>query len=939
MRSRAPEHLTSINGSTMNKQNISADGPACTNTNSGSCSSFKHQHLQRKQHKKSSFWNANGHGTQSQATPMMIIQPECNELLLRDGVLIDRVQHNIEISSSSNKSAIAMMLLLILLPTSLSAFTTPLSYHHNRECITVIQKYRRYNNRPPSTFIFSSTPFDNEEEEEEDALPPIIDILQDDDNDAIQSSYSDEELQSTLTVSQLKQQLRLRGMKVGGTKKELIQRLFVGDGDGGTRSNSGSGNVSEGGTVDNELQNSGYTKYEKSYASINRNIQDDDDDDDEGINVDDSSSKKEKQSTSNMNGEQQTNDSKRVIEAKSRGADIVDVTNYIDAEEIGKSFKSSDASSHDTATQSDVVDVNVNEDEDDTEPKINTSEESTPTSTSSSPEVWGEDAKIIDDYEGRSVVVDGLSRTVIEYRGCNDTLVQAYVVGSRDALQKFLQGGQQTSTDAGNDDSTKSKKRTYNSMEEEVYAIQKKREKVPNQQAIIQDEMEGADADPSDTTASSLYGSIERDEGDWGVYTPTGAQLSSTEVQGVLFLSDVYGPFTDNTQSLVDKIAFECQPVVIMVPDLFRGDPWSDDTDKAKYEDWRSKHPDWRVDIDIRAAASVLRERYAISSIAVWGTCYGGGRALEAAAGWYPGGPASYYEDSYNSKVQNRRPPPPHVDPVAAIAWYPTRYNAKDLFGRANEGFRTFDNGQDRKVALMAVFAGNDELPGATPEDAMLLQECLEEDPRIVDYMVKIFPDTDHGFAHNLGTAGGESGNKNEEEDDEMSRFLGEEFGSMEPLAMGSGGDAEVACLLSTAWMETYSRVFLPTVGTPVKFDTNERWSSNLEMEGLSSKRERREVRSELNEAITDYEDLDIDMRRMSQSASPLLEEGPGIERFEQIEEERERIRQQILEKYNISDDDDEDTFDKKVQQAREDGALDGLLLDANLNDSGDAYW
>ena len=57
------------------------------------------------------------------------------------------------------------------------------------------------------------------------------------------------------------------------------------------------------------------------------------------------------------------------------------------------------------------------------------------------------------------------------------------------------------------------------------------------------------------------------------------------------------------------------------------------------------------------------------------------------------------------------------------------------------------------------------------------------------------------------------------------------------------------------------------------------------------------------------------------------------------VTEERERIRQQILEKYNISDDDDEDTFDRKVRQAREDGALDGLLLDANLNDSGDAYW
>ena len=116
------------------------------------------------------------------------------------------------------------------------------------------------------------------------------------------------------------------------------------------------------------------------------------------------------------------------------------------------------------------------------------------------------------------------------------------------------------------------------------------------------------------TFASST---IERDYGDWGVYTPTGAQLSSAEVHGVLLLSDVYGPFTDNTQALADKIAFECQPVVVLVPDLFRGKPWTIDThldedgmerngDGKTYAEWRDMHPDRQVDVDIRAAASVL---------------------------------------------------------------------------------------------------------------------------------------------------------------------------------------------------------------------------------------------------------------------------------------------------------------------------------------------
>ena len=94
----------------------------------------------------------------------------------------------------------------------------------------------------------------------------------------------------------------------------------------------------------------------------------------------------------------------------------------------------------------------------------------------------------------------------------------------------------------------------------------------------------------------------------------------------------------------------------------------------------------------------------------------------------------------------------------------------------------------------------------------------------------------------------------------------------------------------------------------------------------------------ELDEAIAKYEDLDIDLGRMSQSASPLLE-GPGAAKIEEIEAEREKARQMILEKYDISDDDDEETWDRKIMQAAQDGAFEGLFLDAQLDEAGDAYW
>ncbi|KAL7443586.1 hypothetical protein ACHAXH_005956 [Discostella pseudostelligera] len=763
---------------------------------------------------------------------------------------------------------------------------------------------------------------ENNDEEMTDTLlsPPQIDNFDMDDEDI--QLLTPTEVRS-MTIPQLKQQLRLRGKKVSGTKSQLIERLLGGSsGNFETASNDGGGSSSM--EVGTELPR-GYSKYDK---SMRRKVKGSIDD-----SGGDSSDEKDAVKVKPKKRGQASESQKVVIEAKAKGANIVDVTDFIEATEVGKDFRSSDSAGsteyHSSSATADGNEGNTSSEGDDANP-----------SSSSATEVWGEDARIVEDYEGRSVVVDGLSRTVIEYKGSGDAIVQAYVVASRDSLRNFLRSvGGGVGGDATASSATSKTTPVYSSTEEEVYAMQRKREAESSRGLIRPDEVEGQE-DSTDT--GKYYDTIERDYGDWGVYTPTGAQLSSAEVQGVLLLSDVYGPFTENTRALADKIAFECQPVVVLAPDLFRGRPWSSDTtvdgdgverdrDGKTFEEWRSTHPERRVDVDIRAAAAVLRERYAVSSIAVWGTCYGGGRALEAAAGWYAGGPSSYYEDALSE-----RPPPPHVDPVAAVIWYPTRYNARKLFGRTNEGFRTFESGKDRSVAILAVFAENDSLPGATTKDAMLLKECLEEDGRVKDFMVKVFPDQKHGFAHaNLG--GGVSlsdiGHGAKQEGIEL--FFGDNYGStMEPLDVG--GDAEVACLLSTAWMETYTRVFLPTVGAPVKFGADERWST-LEMDGHSqTEKGRREVQAELEEAIASFEGVDVDLRRMTQTASPLLD-GPGSKEYEKIEEERELLRQQILEKYNISEDDDEEMFERKFQKAKEDGALNQLLLDAYMD--GDAYW
>ena len=40
------------------------------------------------------------------------------------------------------------------------------------------------------------------------------------------------------------------------------------------------------------------------------------------------------------------------------------------------------------------------------------------------------------------------------------------------------------------------------------------------------------------------------------------------------------------------------------------------------------------VNVEVRAAAATLEERYGVTLVAIFGTCYGGGRALEASTGW-----------------------------------------------------------------------------------------------------------------------------------------------------------------------------------------------------------------------------------------------------------------------------------------------------------------
>ena len=140
-------------------------------------------------------------------------------------------------------------------------------------------------------------------------------------------------------------------------------------------------------------------------------------------------------------------------------------------------------------------------------------------------------------------------------------------------------------------------------------------------------------------------------------------------------------------------------------------------------------------------------------------------------------------------------------------------------------------------------------------------------------------------------------------------------------------GDAEVACLLSTAWMETYSRMFLPTTGEAVKDD--DLWSElHIPNRPQSSKRN---VRNEIEDALQNHKDVDVDLKRMhpDEFNSPLDDIDPDAIN---------------VQPFGLSLEDDADTFLDKLEAAIDSDDVEYLPGFGNVpldesSDLGKAYW
>ncbi|KAK0575569.1 hypothetical protein LWI29_002901 [Acer saccharum] len=103
---------------------------------------------------------------------------------------------------------------------------------------------------------------------------------------------------------------------------------------------------------------------------------------------------------------------------------------------------------------------------------------------------------------------------------------------------------------------------------------------------------------------------------------------------GVLVLSDIFGFEDSSTRDFAYRVA--CNGYNVLVPDLFRGDPWGKDRPKTMFEQWMAGQDSQRVAKDIATATEWMVNEFMAAGISkklgIIGFCFGGGRVIEVLA-------------------------------------------------------------------------------------------------------------------------------------------------------------------------------------------------------------------------------------------------------------------------------------------------------------------
>ncbi|KAJ4823495.1 hypothetical protein Tsubulata_015527 [Turnera subulata] len=141
------------------------------------------------------------------------------------------------------------------------------------------------------------------------------------------------------------------------------------------------------------------------------------------------------------------------------------------------------------------------------------------------------------------------------------------------------------------------------------------------------------EADVGDDEACELVNGVELSigEGADSIDAYLLRAVKNNNETGILLLSDIFGFEDSSTRDFAYRVA--CNGYNVLVPDLFRGDPWSKDRPNALLEQWIAKQDRERVAKDIDAAAKWMVDEFSAAGISkklgLIGFCFGGGRVVE----------------------------------------------------------------------------------------------------------------------------------------------------------------------------------------------------------------------------------------------------------------------------------------------------------------------
>ncbi|XP_010272540.1 PREDICTED: carboxymethylenebutenolidase homolog isoform X2 [Nelumbo nucifera] len=174
---------------------------------------------------------------------------------------------------------------------------------------------------------------------------------------------------------------------------------------------------------------------------------------------------------------------------------------------------------------------------------------------------------------------------------------------------------------------------------------------------------------------------------------------------GILLLSDVYGFEDSSTRDFAYRVA--CNGYNVLVPDLFRGNPWVKDKPRDEYENWLSTQSPDRISKDISTSTKWMADEFVAAGIttkfAIIGFCFGGALLIKTLADDH---------DKYFG---------------LGVCFYGTRMNPSLA----------------SNIQVPVLFVSGNEDPLCPVNTLIDMEKCISKGSRTV-----IFEGRGHGFAH-----------------------------------------------------------------------------------------------------------------------------------------------------------------------------------------------